>query len=35
LTRLAKNAFHNVTSVAGTLDDLVAGLNEQRVARAE
>ena len=28
-TELAKNAFHNVSYFAGTLDDLVAGLGEQ------
>ena len=28
---IAKNAFHNVSFVAGTLDDLVAGLGEQMV----
>lgn len=28
-TEIAKNAFHNVSYFAGTLDDLVAGLGEQ------
>jgi len=28
---LAKNAFHNVSYFAGTLDDLVAGLGERPV----
>ncbi len=28
VTKLAKNAFHNVAFFAGTLDDLVAGLGE-------
>ena len=31
---LAKNAFHNVAFFAGTLDDLVAGLGEPRIAAA-
>jgi rhodanese-related sulfurtransferase len=30
-TELAKNAFHNVSFFAGTLDDLVAGLGESTV----
>jgi rhodanese-related sulfurtransferase len=30
-TEIAKNAFHNVSYFAGTLDDLVAGLGEQPV----
>jgi rhodanese-related sulfurtransferase len=30
-TELAKNAFHNVSYFAGTLDDLVAGLGERPV----
>ena len=29
---IAKNAFHNVSYFAGTLDDLVAGLGEPPVA---
>jgi len=31
-TEIAKNAFHNVSFFAGTLDDLVAGLGETTVA---